>query len=273
MILKTLFSAQLAICFISASILCAHGEFVLDDFDDPFEIIMPDMDDQYVMQSDIGPLEADRWSSVVATSGSKPTGRVDSDVSMDSALTAEFGMVNPHPIGGPPAIGINLLYFIDEIDLTENGLNDCIAVDFAFLRSAIPLARVDVFVEDVSDPRGSYVSQLFDIPQQDEPFVLEFPFNSFSPRGGGAGEIDFRHVHEVTLSISPVRFTDIDNLGFSAGVDRLRVTRSIPEPSTAPLICIATVSFSYLRRMEKRSNGYSVQSLCNVGNVESCLLH
>ena len=225
--------------------ISAFAEIIVDDFDDPFELVLPDMDGEYLVQTGIGPLDAERWSQLNASSGSRPIGRADANITQSSALTFELDRINPHPIGGPPAIAINLLYSFDETDITQSGINDRIAVDFAYLRSAIPLAQVTVFVQDASQPGTSYGLQLFDIPQQEGPFSLEFPLDSFGIRGGGTGRIDYQRIYRVTLSISPTRFTDIDEIDFSTAVERVRIARAIPEPASAVLACLASVAASW----------------------------
>jgi len=90
------------------------------------------------------------------------------------------------------------------------------------------------------------------MPQQDEPFTLEFPFDSFGIRGGGAGRIEFQRVYHVSLGISPTRFDDIDLINFSAAVERIRFTSAIPEPVTSVLICAAILGAVELRARKRR---------------------
>lgn len=235
----------------------ARAEIILDDFDDPFtvgEIVMPEMNRQYTIETDIGPLAAERWSQVNASSASQPTGRADINISRLSALSVEIGEVNPHPTG-PPAIGINVLYDFDEIDLTQGGKNDRVVVDFANFRSAIPLAGVDVFI---GDAQSNYVSRLFDISTQDGPFSLEFPFDSFGVRGGGAGNLNPTRAQGLSFTISPTFFTDIDLIDFSIVVERIRITHAIPEPRTVVLVYFA-VCAAVLFLVRERSVSHAGQ--------------
>jgi hypothetical protein len=242
----------------------AAAEIILDDFDESFEIVLPDMEDEFVVQAGVGTLSAERRSQFNASSGSQPTGGIDADLSQISSLTFEIVRLNPHPLGGAPAIALNLSYQFVETDITQSGRNDRVVVDFTYLRSAIPMARVDVFIQDASQPGISYVSQHFSIPTGEDAFSLEFPFNSFGVRGGGSGMIDYQQVYHVSLSVSPTRFTDIDQIDFSTAVERIRFTNAVPEPPADLIVCLAVTSgilfYFRRRRMEQ----------CAVGQLFRC---
>jgi hypothetical protein len=224
-------------CVVTSS--SALGEIVLDEFDDPFQIVLPDMNREYQSQLDVGPLHARRAVNGDACCGAKSTGWIDANLTVPSALYSAIDRVNPDPaVSLTAAIGINLLYFFDTTDVTQAGVNDRVVLDFAFLSSAIPLARVDVFMQDRVT---NYVSQQFNISPQEAAFSLEFPFNTFAPRGGGAGSLDPTHVHTLYLTLIPVHFTTVDPLNFSAALERIRITSAIPEPDAAALVAISVV--------------------------------
>jgi hypothetical protein len=229
----------------------ANAEIILDDFDDPLEIRLPEMQNRpYVKQPGIGPLKAERWSDVKAFSV-RPTGRLDAGISRQSALTFEFNNV-VRTDNLSPIVAATHLYMFNEIDITEGGLNDRFVVDFAYLRSTIPMANVTVFVQDASQPGISYGKQIFEIPPNDGPFSLEFPFNSFGIRGGGGGDIDYRRLNNLDVNITPIFFDDINEFSFSTAIERIRFARAVPEPSTLVLVSIGTLGMISLLTQRRR---------------------
>lgn len=230
----------------------ARAEIVLDEFDNAFEIKLPDMNGQYQTQSNIGPLAAQRSALGNACCGSRPTGLIDANSTVPSALFSSIDRVNADPVFGAPAIGVNILYFFNTLDVTQGGTNDRVTLDLAYLRSAIPMARVTVAMQDATD---NYVSQQTNIAVRQVAFSLDFLFSSFTPRGGGIAEIDATHVHTLYLTLTPVYFTQIDPLNFSTAVERIRFTNGVPEPATGAIAgsCIIP-SVLYLAWKKRRSH-------------------
>ena len=238
--------------------LDAQAEIILDDFDEPFEIVLPEMTDQpfYAIsqsQSGVGPLAVERWVNFLALE-SRPIGRLDGGLSRTSSFNIEIERLRPTDdvvLG----VGATLQYFFDEMDITQGGENNRVVVDFAYLRSAIPLPRVGVgvyYAQTVDAPTGTRsgepaqgvrvevysqsIGELIDIPTHDQPFALEFPFD--------ATKFDATRARGLYFAISPAYYTDIDEIGFSAAIEHIRIT--IPEPVTtiavgvfAALICLA----------------------------------
>ena len=237
----------------------AAAEIILDDFDEPFDFTLPeDLKFDYLVQPGVGPLNAERQTHVVATY-STPTGRADANFSRASSLTFDVDRLNPTTHDNLILVEAHSWYYFDEIDATQLGLNDRVVIDFGYLRSALPLARVDVFINDRSQSGDTKVSQLFDIAPQDEPFRLEFPFDSFGSRGGGASNLNFRRVFRVGVSIYPVwtfSFSGPNDIGFSTAVERIRFTIAIPEPATSVLggICAISATLSLSRRRRRWSH-------------------
>lgn len=249
----------------------ARAEIILDEFEEPLQLVLPDnANATYLMQSEIGPLKAERWSDVVATSGARPSGFVEAALFEPSALTIRIDRLNPHPLGGFPAVGINLLYYFNEMDITQGGANDSFVLEFAYLRSAIPLARVDVFVLDASQRGISYGMQRFNIPLSEEPFALDFPFVLFGGRGGGAERVDFHRAYAFYLTITPVYFTAVDPINFSSAIERIRFAHSVPEPGPNVLICsLVVVAFGYPVRKRRCHHEIAVRFL---GLSANCIL-
>jgi hypothetical protein len=82
--------------------------------------------------------QVQRQVYVNASSGSQPDGGADANLSMPSRFTATIDRVNKHPLIGAPAIGFNILYFFDEMDVTQGGANDRVIVDFAYFSVGNP---------------------------------------------------------------------------------------------------------------------------------------
>ena len=146
-----------------------------------------------------------------------------------SALAVTIDRIHPDPTTGTGGVGINALYFFDPVDVTQGGANDRVVLDFAYLRSLIPLREVDVFMQDDAD---NYVSQQFGIAPKDGPFELQFAFDTFAPRGGGPGGFDPTHVHRLDFALIPAFFTPIDQIDFSTAIERVRFASAVPEPTT-----------------------------------------
>jgi len=218
-----------------------HPAIILDDFNEPFELLLPrDLSSGFnLSQTGVGPLNAKRLTQVIAILA-QPTGKLDANITQASALTFTVEQLNRTYTDGP-GVSANLIYRVNPTDITQAGVNDRVLVDFSSLRSAVPLAGCSVFLQDENQPGNSYVSQLFAIPSSDSPFTLEFPYASFRERGGGAGRNNFQEVYSIQLSVFPtallVPYSGPDKIAFSAIIERIRLGNATPEPSTALLAC------------------------------------
>jgi hypothetical protein len=170
-------------------------------------------------------------------------------------MTVAINRANPDPTYGSVGIGVNLSYFFNTTDVTQRDVNDRVVVDFDFLRSATSLARVDAFMQDEVD---DYVSQQFSIAPNNGPFSLEFPFSTFTPRGGGLAQIDLHHIHTMYLSIQPNFINPIDPVNFSSAVERIRFTNGVPEPGPFALVGWPIIS-AFAGRHEKGGVAVKVQ--------------
>ncbi|HEX3599251.1 MAG TPA: hypothetical protein VHU84_03865 [Lacipirellulaceae bacterium] len=217
----------------------ASGEIIVDDFDTAFQIVLPQSGtggDTPMVQSNIGALNATRIASLVNLN-SRPTGVLDANISTPSAVTLMLDRL--HPTGtNAPGVSLNLQYLFDATDLTQGGANNRVALDFEYLQSAVPMPRVDVFI----DGRGvGHGGELFNIPPSNTPFSLQVPFD--------ATQLDAVNPTVLLISISPADFSGPDQINFSTAIDRIRITGEVPEPSAATLTCIAiSVVVFYLGR-------------------------
>lgn len=264
--LPRLLAAAFATIGALLSLTDARAEIILDGFDEAFEIVLPEMEGDFITQFSVGALEAERRSQVSASSGSEPTGRADANLTQPSVLNFALNRLNPHPVGGLPVVALSLSYYFEEVDITQGGINDRVSIDFASVASARPLARIDVFVQDASQPGISYVSQLFDIPSQDEPFSLQFPLDSFSVRGGGGGRIDFQRVYWTLVTTYPVYFSGPNEINFSTAVDSIRFTSTVPEPRSGLAFLAVTwaILFCFRGRRMERCGAGSLPHFCQV---------
>jgi hypothetical protein len=205
----------------------AQADIVVDDFDVPFSYDLPAMANQpHLNQPDIGQLNATRASRVVAQF-SNPTGLVDADISQASLLTLQVNQLNPTSSENRPIVGLVLQYSFSSIDITQGGANDRIVIDFAFLQSSIPLARLDAFVNGRGIGHGGHVLV---IPASDGPFSLSLPFDPTL--------FDNELANGLSLFIAPAYSTSEDILNFSAGIQRVRFASQIPEPTCASIFTI-----------------------------------
>ncbi|HEX5471034.1 MAG TPA: hypothetical protein VFW73_04065, partial [Lacipirellulaceae bacterium] len=78
-------TSMLAALFVSFVPLVAPAEIIIDDFDDPAEIMLPAMENQAVTTTGVGMLNAERWIEVGALD-TDPIGLVDVGITKPSHL-------------------------------------------------------------------------------------------------------------------------------------------------------------------------------------------
>src|SRR4051794_4657263 len=103
------FTKELSIVFGALVLMTgvrAGAEIVVDDFDTAFQIVLPDMLGQNVLQSNIGALAAQRYAGATACCGpARPAGQIDTNLTMQSAMTVAINRANPDPTYGSVGIG------------------------------------------------------------------------------------------------------------------------------------------------------------------------
>jgi hypothetical protein len=222
-----------------------RADVVLDDFDQPFMLRLPqDISSGYnLQQSNIGPLNAQRQTRVGASTS--PSGQVDSNLSIVSGLNFSVSRLNLVNGSGQGLtyVALDLQYVIGDADVSQGSQNDRLSIDFSYLYSALPLTRADVFIFDSTHPSLTYVSELYGTMPQDTPFSLQFPFSSFGDRGGGgASPLDSHHLNRVLISIYAADTSispTVDQINFSAAIDKIRFTNAVPEPASTGMACLA----------------------------------
>jgi hypothetical protein len=217
----------------------AAAELIIDDFDVQFQAPLPDSVNQgYVVQHRVGALTADRtW--YISASSSSPTGQIDSDISRSSSLNIQIDRFHTTP-GSAASVDLGIDYSFVPTDITAGGVNDRIVLDFAFLQSAAPLARVYLFINGRGVGHGG---ALLNIPTSSTPFSIEFPFD--------ATKFDAAHASDVLVNISPAYFSGPDQINFSAAIDRIRITSAVPEPDGLLLVAAGTVGLLCLQHSRR----------------------
>lgn len=233
-----------------AAVLCAGvlltpaesaAEIVIDDFDDPMQITLPDDAEEFVNTWDVGELAAWRAAFVV-TLQTNPNGVVDVDLTEPSTLTATIPDTDNY--GSQPSIVLNLDYGLvvdgTGVDLTEGHTNDAVILDFRKLAAAVPIYVVRVEArQNIQTATGEtsslYFSDRQPVLQSPQAFSLVFPFDAFRVgRGSEIPDFDFSYICELDVVIKLAHNTPNlpERLGFEMVLDRVRVGRVVPEPTS-----------------------------------------
>jgi hypothetical protein len=234
-----------------ASILCftpgaALGEIIIDDFDDPIQIPLPELENQLVITDEVGPLNAERGIDV-SSSQTDPLGRLDVSISRASNLTARIDGQNLDHPQNLPILSFGAGYRFDApVDLTEGGVNDAMFVDMTiFEGSGFPPA-LSVLVRDANDLFAAIVPG--DGLPSASPYTITLPFSSFGFRGGGGvGLADFSTVTLFELRVRLLQGGRDPEVKRLVQVDRIRVGRFVPEPNPTALLLTATLILGVCR--------------------------
>ncbi len=234
------------------------AEIVIDDFDDPIQIVLPDQAGESAITWNVGELSAWRSAFVVALQ-TDPNGIVDVDLTEPSGLTATVPDTDHY--GSQPSIVLNLDYGLVSdrtgVDLTEGYTNNAVILDFSKLSADVPVYEVSVAARqtlDIGTIQGSslYVSRLQPAPQSLEPFSLVFPFEAFRVgRGSEIPGFDFSYIRELDVVVKLAHNTPNlpEQLGFEMVLDRIRVGRVVPEPSSlTDLTLLLALLIAFARR-------------------------
>jgi hypothetical protein len=204
---------------------------ILDDFDNPVQIVLPEMEDQPQFTEGVGELLASR-TVYVGESQTDPFGLVDVDITTQSRLTARIDgqfLDNPENV---PLLAFGAAYeFGNAADFTNGGINDAVFIDMTiFQGSGIPPA-LSVVVDDANDVFTAIISG-FNLPS-DSPYTLTLPFSSFGFRGGGGvGLADFSTIDLLDVTVRLLQGSRNPDTNWFVQIDRIRVGSVVPEPST-----------------------------------------
>jgi hypothetical protein len=205
-----------------------RAALILDDFNDPAELRLPEMRFDDVQTTGVGALSATRTLDVGTSAPA--VGVFAADSLLNSALAAQLGTVNPRTIAR--SIDLHVFYRFPFFDATEGGVNDGILLDFRSFRRGNVFAGLDVYARD--DVTGRHMTSA-QLPDRTEPFTLAIPFSAFT-RGEQVLHAD--QLQGLSFSVGLTAPADVSELGFSMVIDRIRIGR-VPEPATSGMGGIA----------------------------------
>lgn len=208
-----------------------RAEFILDDFDDPAQVVSPGMFDEFVTTTNVGPLQAIRNMRISGARGN-PDGLLDSNISSASVLTGQITNLNPGA-SNTTRVGVQSTYDFPSTDFTEGGKNNALIFDFLQLTSEMPPSLFTVRVDDDVDFFFNFNQSLALNPG---PFTIAVPFDQFQSRGG-PNVLDPTKIEFMSFSLraSELSGGGPDPLNFFVELERIRVGR-IPEPQSTVLL-------------------------------------
>lgn len=225
----------------------ARAELILDDFDDPVEVISPAMDDTPVTTLSVGPLSASRTVEIFSGS-TNPTARFDANVTNPSRLSASLTALNR--LNTLSAIVVfEFDYAFASTDVSEGGGNNAILFDLHSINGSRLPTFLRALVHDASG--ATYESRISSLPQNSGPFTIAMPFSSFTLRGGAPGVPDFTTMDRMDFDF--FFLGGDDPVQWSMQMDRIRIGR-IPEPSTGPLAFIGVALVASAARSGRRTS-------------------
>jgi hypothetical protein len=220
-----------------------RAEIILDDFDDPAEVISPEMEGDFVVTNNVGPLNATRTFLIFGQSD--PVAQLDSNLTTPSRLTgALIDFAQPNSTGALMRFGFSY-QFSEPVDLTEQGLNNAFLLDFSSLETFGPVT-LTVFVAAQINLNSASVDFLtYDLPDS-----VVVSFKDFAPRGGGPLIDDFRAVSAVYFRLFA---RDIGNeIATHFQIDRIRIG-PVPEASMNSLTIIALATLTTWRQVWRQT--------------------
>ena len=218
----------------------AYGALIIDNFDDPVQITVPEMENQRVFTTEVGELYATRGVRV-ASSQTDPVGF--SDVNDASASTWITQIEEQTNMGSGPAISFGVRYDFDEpVDLTEGGGNDVLWIDFRRFEGPSYAAGPQSISAGALDGNNTFLSIVGGFGVFSEsPFTLGLPFSTFGIRGSGGGMADFTTIERLSLTIRLINGNKNPIQGWHVEIDSIRVGRMVPEPSTIGMALLASM--------------------------------
>lgn len=225
-------------CCLALSISAAHGALIIDDFNDPVQITVPEMENELVITNGVGELNATRSIQITGLQ-SDPIGY--SDVNLTQASTWTTAIEGQTSIGSGPVVSFFTRYdFNEPVDLTEGGRNNAIFIDLlSFDGPGIP-GSPSVGVLDGNNTFLSIFSR-FQLVEP-SPQTLVVPFAAFGVRGSGGGAADFGTIERLSLTMRLINGNTNPVQGWHVEIDSIRVGRMVPEPGTVNLAAIALIA-------------------------------
>ena len=224
--------------------------FILDDFDDPAEVVSPEMESEFVQTNNVGLLNATRNIRIAATTAfdTQPIATLSTAKSSSSFLSANLLDIGLSPLGSP-LFAFQFNYAFSPTDISAGGANNAIIFDFRSIEANAPPTFLRVIVRDDTNNRSSFEARVLDLPLSSGTFTAVMPFDSFTLRGGSPGLPDFTTIDEMEFDFFFQR-PRLD-IQWSAELERVRFGR-IPEPLSHTLFTLGVVSLASCRCCYRR---------------------
>jgi hypothetical protein len=234
-----------------------HAELILDDFDDAALVVTPAMLNDFVDTPNVGDLDALRSIRIFGLQ-TNPVGRIDIHAAGSSAFVASLDELNAAEVPISKFVSVQTDYLFarpDDIratvDVSEDGSNNAILLDFHRLTSAINPRFFRVIVTDAFD---TFESVIFPVPLAHVPFTAAFPFDSFQFRGGGVGLPDFTQIRSFEFTMRVISGAGPPDLDFRMELDRIRFGRiAEPHSGTLGLFALAMAAAAHRARRHRPS--------------------
>lgn len=253
---------------LALSVSIAHGATILDDFHDPAQVTLPEVENELVVTNGVGQLNATRSIQITSLS-TDPIGFSDVNLSKHSTWTTRIDQQTN--MGSNPGLSFFARYDFDQpVDLTEGGQNDAVLIDFRrFVGPSSALGPWFVSV-GVLDGNNTYLANHGGGGiLQDSPFTVAFPFTSLGTRGGGGGQADFQQIDRLALTIGLINGNRNPVQGWHVEIDSIRVGRIIAEPSTVGMAAIVLVGAVWRSRVTRLSNNGRGRDECSLSLADS----
>jgi hypothetical protein len=241
-----------------------YAEVLLDEFDSPLAATSPG--DYFVQEDGFGPWNARRGVAALPYYTPRPADTavfMNSAVSQASRLT--LGVINSPPYQRNEYLAarysLEFSYGLPagpSFDLTEGGKNDTFFLDVAEVFGESRPAGLWLYVTHSYAP-GVTVALSTDLAPSITARTVVVPFSAFHDRAGNHATRmdDVRRVELTFFGSGHAYFPRYPDGDWTVSVDRFRVGRMVPEPSSMASIGIAcTILIQRLRRMtrdEKRA--------------------
>jgi hypothetical protein len=217
-----------------------RAEIIIDEFDAPLQIELPEMENESVSTAGVGVLNAVR-SIGVTSSQTDPIGNVDVHITRASHITARIdGQFLDNPLN-TPLLAFGAAYDFDgPMDLTEGGVNNAIFLDITvFQGSGIP-SDLSILVRDANDTFAANISRFSLL--SNSPYTIAVPFRSFGFRGGGGiGQADFTTVDLLGVTVRLLQGSRNPDTNWFVQIDRISVGRTVPEPGTLKILILTVL--------------------------------
>ncbi len=228
----------LILCF-SLLAVPLQAELILDDFVDPVETSSPEMQGLSIVTDSVGPLMATRELRIAAfTSFLRPT--ITTLKVADGSMMAEIEKVGTTQDGRSTTFAFNFSYEFAPTDVSEQGNNDAIFVDFATIAGNEQPGSFGLIVDDNTTDK-LYLSET-QLSATESPLTVAIPFTSFTTRGGAIGLPDPNTFKSMAFDF----FFNQPRLDiqWSAEIESIRFGRLVPEPASWLLCSVALLFIS-----------------------------